>query len=120
MLKSTNKNFGIMLVFVCAVLAYKQNYLLFIPTTILLITTLLFPNILAPANKVWISLGENLQKFISPIILTLIYVLVIFPIGIFLQLIKTDFFKTKINSQDISYWRVDKELSQHSSMKNQF
>ena len=84
---------------------------------IFLILGLLKPRILAPLNIAWIKLGILLGKFISPIVMAIIFFLVITPIGLLMRFMGKDLLNLKFNKHK-SYW-IKKKVEK-SEMKNQF
>tara|TARA_E500000178_G_C16885237_1_gene690933 strand:- start:392 stop:775 length:384 start_codon:yes stop_codon:yes gene_type:complete len=73
--------------------------------------------ILSPLNKLWFKFGLLLGKFISPIIMGIIFFIVVTPIGIIMRLFKKDLLNLKFNKKK-TYW-IDK-TGPKSKMKNQF
>ena len=72
---------------------------------------------LTPLNRLWFKFGLLLGKFISPIIMGIIFFIVVTPIGIIMRLFKKDLLNLKFNKKE-TYW-IDKKGSK-SKMKNQF
>ena len=73
--------------------------------------------ILTPLNRLWFKFGLLLGKFISPIIMGIIFFIVVTPIGIIMRLFKKDLLNLKFNKKK-TYW-IDKK-GPKSKMKNQF
>ena len=73
--------------------------------------------ILTPLNRLWFKFGLLLGKFISPIIMGIIFFIVVTPIGIIMRLFKKDLLNLKFNKKE-TYW-IDKK-GPKSKMKNQF
>ena len=84
---------------------------------IFLVLGLINSRILTPLNKSWFKFGLLLGKFISPIIMGIIFFIVVTPIGIIMRLFKQDLLNLKFN-KDKSYWI--KKDGPKSKMKNQF
>ena len=95
------------------------NY--FIITVGIILGILGFRNskILLPLKKIWIKFGELLGRFISPIILFLIYFVIIYLTKIFLKIFKKDILGLNYNSRVNTYW-IDKKDQKLQSMDNQF
>ena len=73
---------------------------------------------LAPLNFVWYKFGLFLGKFVSPIVINLIYFLIVFPTSIFLRIFKKNYLHIKYEEDKKTYWlNIDNE---DSSMKDQF
>ena len=84
---------------------------------IFLILGLLNSRVLTPLNILWFKFGILLGRFISPIVMGLVFFLVVTPTGIIMRLFKKDLLKLKKNNSN-TYW-INKEESK-SDMKNQF
>ena len=83
---------------------------------IFLILGLINSKMLTPFNLIWINLGLKLGGIIAPMIMTLIYFLLVTPIGILMRQSK-DPLNLKKNGKK-SYWiKKDKNIG---TMKNQF
>ena len=72
---------------------------------------------LTPLNILWFKFGIFLGKFVSPIIMGLVFFLVVTPTGIIMRLLKKDLLKLK-KSKLKTYWINRSETK--SDMKNQF
>ena len=73
-----------------------------------LFLTFFSPHLLRPLNYIWIKFGIFLGRFISPIILGLIFFFFITPIGILIRLFKKDLIGLKFSNKK-SYWIKRKE-----------
>lgn len=127
MLKNTDKNFGIMwsLIFVILTARYLDfsliiSILFLILSFLLLILALRFPKKLSLLNSYWIKLGNVFQKIISPLILSLIFILVLVPVGLVIKLMTKNYFLRYIESNKESYWIESENIINSTSMKNQF
>ena len=85
---------------------------------IFLILGLFNSNLLKPLNFLWMKFGLMLGKFISPIIMALIYYLTVVPTGLIFKILNKNLFIIKKKNSQKSYW-INKKESQ-STMKNQF
>ena len=90
----------------------------FIISIIFLILGLLNSHFLSPLNKFWLKFGFFLGKFMSPIIMLFIF-LIVTPIGLFMRLIGKDLLNLKFKNEK-SYWIKKDQYNQNNSMKNQF
>ena len=100
----------------------KEYYLyLFGISSFLLIFGLISPIILKPVYKVWMSFAHIAGFIMTRVILSILFYLVITPIGIIVRLTNKDFFNLEINEEQTSYWtyRENKSFSKES-YKNQF
>ena len=83
---------------------------------ILLIITIIKPNLFTFLNKFWIKLGILLGKIISPIVMGLVFFFVVTPIGILVRVLKKDVMGLKRGAS--SYW-INREYKVQT-MKKQF
>ena len=84
---------------------------------IFLILGLLNSKLLTPPNKVWFKFGLILGKFISPIVMGVIFFGVVTPISFLMKVFGKDLLNLKYNNKP-SYW-IEKN-GPKSKMKNQF
>ena len=121
---SSNRSFGIVFFIVFLLIALypllKGNDLRIwslVISSIFLILGLINSKILTPLNRLWFKFGLLLGKFISPLIMGIIFFIVVTPIGIIMRLLKKDLLNLKYNKKE-TYW-IDKS-GPKSKMKNQF
>ena len=121
---SSNRSFGVVFFIVFLLIGLypllKGNDLRIwslIISFIFLALGLINSRILTPLNRLWFKFGLLLGKFISPIIMVIIFFIVVTPIGIIMRLFKKDLLNLKFNKKE-TYW-IDKK-GPKSKMKNQF
>ena len=122
--KNSNKSFGVLFFIVFLLIAlwplFKGDSLRIwslLIAVIFLVLGLLNSKILNPFKRIWIKFGEILGKVIAPIVLSIVYFIVITPIGLLLRIFGKDLLGIKFLKKK-SYWiKRDKDLG---SMKNQF
>ena len=121
---SSNRSFGIVFFIVFLLIALypllKGNDLRIwslIISLIFLVLGLINSKILTPLNRLWFKFGLLLGKFISPIIMGIIFFGVVTPIGIIMRLLNKDLLNLKYNRKE-TYW-INKSGAK-SKMKNQF
>ena len=121
---SSNRSFGIVFFIVFLLIALypllKDNDLRIwslVISFIFLILGLTNSKILTPLNRLWFKFGLLLGRFISPIIMGIIFFVVVTPIGIIMRLLNKDLLNLKYNKKE-SYW-INKS-GPKSKMKNQF
>ena len=121
---SSNRSFGIVFFIVFCLIAFYplinggQTRLWAISFAILfLILGLINSQFLTPLNRLWFKFGIFLAKFVSPIVMALVFFGVVTPTGLLMKLFKKDVLKLKTNNSE-TYWI--KRSSEKSSMKNQF
>ena len=120
----SNRNFGIVFFVVFLLIALypiinNQNVRIWslIIASIFFILGIINSNLLNPLNKVWFKFGLQLGKFISPLVMGIIFFLVVTPTGLIMRLFKKDLLNLKYN-ENSTYW-VEKN-GPKSKMKNQF
>ena len=84
---------------------------------IFLILGLINSQILTPLNILWFKFGMLLGRFVSPIVMGLVFFLVVTPTGLIMKLLNKDLLKLRKNKNS-SYWI--KRPKTKSEMKNQF
>ena len=122
--KNSNKSFGVLFFIVFVLIAlwplFKGDSLRIwslLIAVIFLVLGLLNSKILNPFKRIWIKFGEILGKVIAPLVLSIVYFIVITPIGLLLRIFGKDLLGIKFLKKK-SYWiKRDKDLG---SMKNQF
>ncbi len=122
--KNSNKSFGVLFFIVFLLIALwplvKGDSLRIwslLIAIIFLVLGLLNSKILNPFKRIWIKFGEILGKVIAPLVLSIVYFIVITPIGLLLRIFGKDLLGIKFLKKK-SYWiKRDKDLG---SMKNQF
>ena len=121
---SSNRSFGIVFFIVFLLIALypllKDNDLRIwslVISFIFLVLGLINSKVLTPLNRLWFKFGLLLGRFISPLIMGIIFFVVVTPIGIIMRLLKKDLLNLKYTKKE-SYW-IDKS-GPKSKMKNQF
>tara|TARA_Y100001958_G_C21230583_1_gene556278 strand:+ start:528 stop:905 length:378 start_codon:yes stop_codon:yes gene_type:complete len=122
--KESNRGFGILFFIVFVIISiwplFKGGDLRLwslIIAFIFLVLGLLNSKFLTPAKRIWIRFGELLGKIISPIVLSIIFFLLITPIGILMKILRKDLLNLRF-TKDKTYWiKRNKDLG---SMNNQF
>ena len=121
---SSNRSFGIVFFIVFLLIALypllKGSDLRIwslVISFIFLILGLINSKILTPLNRLWFKFGLLLGKFVSPLIMGIIFFVVVTPIGIIMRLLNKDLLNLKYNKKE-TYW-INKS-GPKSKMKNQF
>jgi hypothetical protein len=124
----SNRKFGFFFVFVFTLVSLYFIYTgsvrvgtsFLLLAAVLLIISLLKPEIFLPFNKMWMMLGFALGKIISPLVLGIIFFGLFTPIALCLKLLGRDELRLKLGSRT-SHWRdrITAEADT-SSFKNQF
>ena len=120
----SNRNFGIVFFVVFLIIATYPllndgsiKIWSIIISFIFLILGLVNSKILTPLNILWFKFGMMLGKYVSPIVMGLVFFLVVTPTGIIMRIFNKDLLKLKKRNIN-SYWI--KRDDQKSDMKNQF
>jgi hypothetical protein len=71
---------------------------------LLFISGLVFPSILKPLNKIWMGLAVVLGFFMSRLILTVLFYLVLTPVSFFAKIVSKKFIILKYDKSVESYW----------------
>ena len=105
----TNKAFGLMIALIFLVILFflDNNFFKIIFLGIFfstLIISFFFDKFLSTPKEYWIRFGFFLGKIISPIIISLIYFIVVFPTNIILKVFRKDILDTKLDTKKKSYW----------------
>ena len=124
MKKSSSKSFGYLFFGVFLALAVwvyvknqNLNFWLIGTSLVFLVLTLIKSKLLDVLNDLWIKFGELLGKIVAPIVMSIVFFLIVTPIGLILKIVKKDLLKLKFNN-DKSYW-VEKSKT-IESMDKQF
>ena len=115
---------GIVLLMISVILFMldKSSYVYFgIIGGVLVLAGILFPSVLKPVNKVWMTLALILGWFTSRIILTILFYLVLTPIGFIAKIFGKRFLSLNIDQEEKSYWEKREErLSSITEYERQF
>lgn len=122
---SSNRSFGIVFFIFFLILSLfpllknnQINFYFLLTAIVFLVLGLLNAKILTPLNKYWIKFGDILGKFVSPVIMFLIYFFTVFPVNLLLRLFNKDVMNLKLHKKKLSYW-IKKEVN-NTNMNNQF
>jgi hypothetical protein len=104
---------GSVLIIIGCLLLWKQKpsqfYFLSIGA-VLLLSGLLFPSILRPLNKAWMTLAVLLGWVMTRVILSLLFYIVITPISLIARISGKHFLDIKIDKSRASYWEKRKNV----------
>jgi len=122
--KKSNKSFGILFFIVFLIIGFwpltngeEIRFWSILISLLFLILGFLNSKILTPLSYAWIKLGLFLGKFITPIVMAIIFYLIISPFGVVIRLFGKDLLMKKYSKKS-SYWiKREKKMN---SMKMQF
>ena len=122
---SSNRSFGIVFSIVFFIIAiwpllndYEIRTWSLITSIVFLFLGILNSKILTPLNKIWFRFGILLGKFVSPIVMGIVFFLVVTPTGFIMKLTGKNLLRLKKVNNINSYWI--KKSGPKSKMKNQF
>ena len=120
----SNKSFGIVFFIVFLVISvyplfFEGNLRVWslIVSLLFLVLGLINSRVLTPLNRLWFKFGMFLGKFISPIIMGLVFFIVVTPTGLIMRAFKKDLLNLK-KKDSKSYWIKRDKFK--SDMRNQF
>ena len=120
----SNRNFGfIFFIFFLLISLWflfnekEVNYITLIISIIFLMLAITNSKYLTPLNTLWFKLGLLLGKFVSPIVMGIIFFLVVTPISLIMKILGKDILNIKKNNKK-TYW-IEK-TAPTSKMKDQF
>lgn len=130
-IKETNKDLrkfgftvGTVLVLTGGVLLYYDResfYYFWLAALFLLIPAAVSPAILRPLNKIWMTLAIILGWFMTRVILSILYYLILSPIGLIAKIIGKEFLDIKWKRKSDSYWtRREKKIPEQIDYERQF
>ena len=121
--KSNNRSFGILFCIVFLLIAIWPlissnpiRYWALVLSIAFLILGAINSKFLSPLKDYWIKLGEILGKIIAPLVMSLVFFIILTPIGLILRIFGKDLLKLK-KSKKSSYWLSRGDLK---SMDRQF
>ena len=123
--KSTEKSFGVVFSIVFLIVSLYPlinseglRIWALVVSTIFFLLAFVAPKVLVLPNKLWFKFGILLGSIIAPIVMTLVYFVVVLPIGLIMRLLGKDLLRQKLDKNVKSYWIERSEPM--GSMKNQF
>lgn len=100
----------------------KEWYsLLFIVSGVFLFLGIVLPLLLKPIHKLWMSLAVLIGWIMTRVIITILFYLIVTPIGLLARLCGKDFLNTKLDRNVDSYWLPRKAVKcDKRKYENQF
>lgn len=87
----------------------------------MLVTALTVPAVLAPANRLWLRIGQLLHWVVEPLVMGILFFLVVTPIGLAMRLAGKDQLRLRRDAAAESYWLPrDPPGPAPEGMRNQF
>ena len=120
----TNKSFGIvffLFFLIVSIFPLFQNGNIriwsLIVAIIFLILGLINSKVLTPLNKIWFKFGIILGKFVSPIVMGIVFFLVVTPTSLIMRVLGKNLLNLKRDNKK-TYWIERSKIK--SKMRNQF
>ncbi|MBV5330496.1 MAG: hypothetical protein JZU65_23155 [Chlorobium sp.] len=89
--KTQAKDTGLAMLLICLLFIYlAKYYFLLLPAMAILVVTMTCPSVLTPFAKLWFGLSRLMGIVMSKVVLSLIYFIVVLPIGFFRRIIGKD------------------------------
>ena len=63
-----------------------------------------YPQMLAPLNRLWFRFGLLLHKIVSPVVLAIMFFLVFTPTGMIMRALGKDPLRLRLDKNATSYW----------------
>lgn len=120
--KKDLRNFG----FIIGIIFFILGIYLFIPILIILgvflvISGYFFPNILLPAQKVWMTLAIIISFIVTNIILTIFFYIFITPLSLISRISGKKFLENNFKQSALTYWiKKDYNMREVEDLEKQF
>ena len=123
-LRSFGITFGIIFLIIAAFLFYIENesfQLFIVISSVFIIFGSLLPSTLKPIYMSWMSFAIILGWFMTRFILSLLFYLIVTPIGLMTRLLGKDFLELKKEASNGSYWNQrERSFEKNQSFDKQF
>jgi hypothetical protein len=94
--KEQAKDTGLAMVLICLLLGHWGKFPKFLPASLaLLLITMIWPNAFRPLATLWFGLAHLMSSIVSRVILTVLFFLLVTPIGLIRRLMGADALKLK-------------------------
>jgi hypothetical protein len=70
----------------------------------LLVSALLRPQLLSPANRIWLRLGLLIQRLVTPAVMALLFYGAVTPVALVQRLLGKDLLRLQIDRTASTYW----------------
>lgn len=124
---ASSRSFGLLLAIVffgVAALKYWNGtafYAWALTGVLFLAVALIIPRQLRPLKRLWLAVGNVLGRILSPVALTLVYILSFVPVGLLLKIFGKDSLNLRHDPHSKSYWiRREPPGPAPDSLKHQF
>ena len=121
--RSFGVSFGIILLIISGVLFWKEmeSFQIFLTIGIILfLTAMAIPFVLKPFYWIWMILSDILGRFMTLVILSLLFYVIFTSIGLTLRLFGKQFLDLKFNKSKNTYWNYCSNKREKSDYEKQF
>ena len=80
---------------------------------------LLAPRALALPNRLWMKFGELLHHIVSPVVMSLLFIVAVVPTALILRMMGRDPLRLKFDKKAVTYWQK-REPREDASFTQQF
>ncbi|MGI8498055.1 MAG: SxtJ family membrane protein [Gemmatimonadaceae bacterium] len=88
------------------------GYILLGVGTVVFLWSVVAPRSLPPIYRAWMALGQGMGTIVSTVLLSLLYYVVVTPVGLLMRVTGTDPVERRVTRGDGSYWTIhDKPAS---------
>ncbi len=107
--KKQNVDTGLAILLILLIITFAVNNLFFVKLMLpVLLITMIYPKLLYPFAVVWFSLSKILGTLLSKIILSVIFVIMVIPIGFFRKMLGKDNLKLREFKKDQTSVFIDR------------
>lgn len=124
--KATERSFGLVFSAVFALAALlpildrgQVRWWAVVASVAFLILALAAPRALAVPNMLWMKLGKLLHMIVSPVVMSLLFVVAVVPTALIIRLMGRDPLRLKLDKKAASYWQK-RETREDASFTQQF
>ena len=126
---SSNRSFGLVIAAALSIFGLwafvfrggEVRWWLVVPALIFVAAALVAPQVLAPLNRLWTSLGLLMHRVVNPLVMAAMYYGVVTPVGLIMRARGKDILKLRRDPAATSYWVTrDNPGSRGESMRQQF
>jgi predicted membrane metal-binding protein len=124
--QATERSFGLVFSAVFALVAFLRllddhpvRWWAVAVSAAFLILGLFAPRTLVLPNKLWMKFGKLLHHIVSPVVMSLLFIVAVIPTAVILRLMGRDPLRLKLDKKAASYWQK-RETTENPSFTEQF
>lgn len=115
---------GIILCFISGYLIWRNNenyYYCVVISVFFLVTGFIFPDVLRPIYKIWMSFAVLMGYVMTRVILIFLFYVICTPVAFLARILGNKFLELELFKSDASYWKSrDGLYSDNEQLKKQF